>query len=95
MFHIFRLLVSRTLFDSQNDPKMDPKMIPKSPIFATFLVPGPFPEAPGAFLDALRALLVPSGTLQKLLNDKKINFWTPLGALGALLGRSWTLLEPF
>ena len=59
-FHIFHLLVSRTLFESQNDPKMDPQMTPKSPIFASFLVPGRFPEAPGALLDALRALLVPS-----------------------------------
>ena len=69
MFHFFRLLVSRTLFEFQNDPKMDPQMTPKSHIFVSFLVPGPFPEAPGAFLDALRALLVPSGTLQKLLNN--------------------------
>ena len=67
--HIFHLLVSRTLFESQNDPNMDPQITQKLIILVSCLVPGPFPEAPGAFLDALRALLVPSGTLQKLLNN--------------------------
>ena len=61
-------------------------MTPKSLIFVSFLVPGPFLEAPGAFLDVLRALPVASGTPQKLLNNEQIDFWTLLGALGTLLG---------
>ena len=72
---------------------MDPQMTPKSLIFASFLVPGPFPEAPGAFLDALRALPVPSGTLQKnRFLDALGRSW---GALGALLGALGAILTHF
>ena len=67
--HFFGLLFSRTLFESQNDSKMVPKMTLKLTILESFLTPGPFPEAPGAFLEALKALPEPSGSSRKLLNN--------------------------
>ncbi len=80
IFDLLDLLFSRTFFGPKNYPKITPKLI----IFASFLVPGPLPEPPGAILDALRALRELFGSSLKLLNHFKIHIF--FGALGTLLG---------